>query len=157
MLLRDSDLMNLPTSRFWRSGHCAADLRRVRGGCRTEGALSRRFAPTSPRVWARFTAALLCLFLLLPQMARSDEPSAEQRALSAAQHILDAAKGAAAKGCDNPSDVLVRVVCDQKLRVGLRTYYPGFSERNQVGAFSGYEPDIGRQIAEFLGVTFVPV
>jgi ABC-type amino acid transport substrate-binding protein/ABC-type amino acid transport system permease subunit len=48
--------------------------------------------------------------------------------------------------------VLIRVLCARQLRVGLRTYYPGFSVRDTAGAFAGFEPDIARRIADFLGV-----
>src|SRR5665213_641859 len=77
--------------------------------------------------------------------------------LAAATRILDEARAAAATGCASPSDVLVDVLCERRLRVGLRTYYPGFSVRDEQGAFVGFEPDIARRIAAFLGVAFVPV
>ena len=41
--------------------------------------------------------------------------------------------------------------------MGLRSYYPGFSVRDQSNAFSGFEVDIARRIADFLGVRLVPV
>ncbi len=77
--------------------------------------------------------------------------------LAAATRILDHARAAAATDCQTPADVLVHVLCERRLRVGLRTYYPGFSVRDEHGAFSGYEPDIGRRVAAFLGVAFDPV
>ncbi len=100
---------------------------------------------------------VICLLLLAGhRLARADTP-AETPALAAATRLLEQAKAATAVGCRDPSDVLVRVLCTKQLRVGLRTYYPGFSVRDEQGAFSGFEPDIGRRIAAFLGVSFVPV
>jgi ABC-type amino acid transport substrate-binding protein/ABC-type amino acid transport system permease subunit len=77
--------------------------------------------------------------------------------LTTATHILDVARQAAATDCANSPDVLVSILCEHRLRVGLRTFYPGFSVRDEHGAFTGFEPDIGRRIAAFLGVAFVPV
>jgi ABC-type amino acid transport substrate-binding protein/ABC-type amino acid transport system permease subunit len=102
---------------------------------------------------------LIVVFLVLlagyhPARAQT---APESPALAAAARILDHAKAEAAAGCTDPSDALVRVLCTKQLRVGLRTYYPGFSVRDEQGAFGGFEPDIGRRIAEFLGVAFVPI
>ena len=100
---------------------------------------------------------VICLVLLAGhRLARADTP-VESPALAAATRLLDQAKAESAAGCTDRSDVLVRVLCTKQLRVGLRTYYPGFSVRDEQGAFSGFEPDIGRRIAAFLGVSFVPV
>ncbi len=75
----------------------------------------------------------------------------------AAKRILDQAKAMAGKDCSHPSDVLVRVLCEGHLDVGLRAYYPGFSIRHADGTFTGFEPDIARRIAAFLGVKFAAV
>jgi polar amino acid transport system substrate-binding protein len=101
---------------------------------------------------------LLLLFVpgLLLQQAKA-EPDAGTRAMLAASNILDQARAEAAKGCSNPSDVLVSILCAGRLHVGLRTYYPEFSVRDLQGQFHGYEPDIARRIAEFLGVAYDPV
>ena len=87
--------------------------------------------------------------------ARADDASGG--ALTAARHLLDQAKAEASGNCLQPSDILVRVLCRRELRVGLRTYYPGFSVRDPSGGFAGFEVDIARRIAEFLGVRLVPV
>jgi polar amino acid transport system substrate-binding protein len=99
----------------------------------------------------RSISALLVLFaLFLP--ARADESPA----MTAAQQMLDQARASTA-GCTQTSEVLVRILCAKQLRVGLRSYYPGFSVRDQSNAFSGFEVDIARRIADFLGVRLVPV
>jgi len=51
----------------------------------------------------------------------------------------------------------VRILCSGQLRVGLRTFYPGFSVRDAAGQFSGFEVDVARAIADFMGVRMVPV
>lgn len=76
--------------------------------------------------------------------------------MTAAQQMLDQARASTA-GCTQTSEVLVRILCAKQLRVGLRSYYPGFSVRDQSNAFSGFEVDIARRIADFLGVRLVPV
>jgi ABC-type amino acid transport substrate-binding protein/ABC-type amino acid transport system permease subunit len=104
--------------------------------------------------------ALLALGLVMLsgyQGAQADATQGGVASLAAATRSLDHARAEAASGCTSASDVLVRVLCDRRLRVGLRTYYPGFAVRNESGAFIGFEPDIGRRIAAFLGVPFVPV
>lgn len=100
---------------------------------------------------------VICLVLLAGHDAARAETAPEPPALAAAVRILDRARADAAADCGNPADVLVRVLCTKQLRVGLRTYYPGFSVRDEQGVFNGFEPDIGRRIAAFLGVAFVPV
>ncbi len=77
--------------------------------------------------------------------------------MTAAQRILDQARASVAGDCTRTSEVLARVICKGQLRVGLRSYYPGFSVRDKTGAFAGYEVDIARRIADFLGVRLVPV
>ncbi|MGC1407400.1 MAG: transporter substrate-binding domain-containing protein [Acetobacteraceae bacterium] len=96
------------------------------------------------------SALLLLLALLSPARAN------ESRAMIAAQQILDQAR-TSVTDCTRTSEALVRILCAKQLRVGLRSYYPGFSVRDQSNAFSGFEVDIARRIADFLGVRLVPV
>jgi polar amino acid transport system substrate-binding protein len=99
---------------------------------------------------------VLCLAIwgLQPQALAQSAP-AGSRAMAEATRILDLAKAEAARGCSQPSDVLVRILCDRRLQVGLRTFYPGFSVRADNAEFTGFEPDIARRIAGFLGVDLV--
>ncbi len=99
----------------------------------------------------RGLSTLLVLFALLSP-ARADE----SRATIVAQRILDQAR-TSTTDCTRTSEALVRILCAKQLRVGLRSYYPGFSVRDKSGAFSGFEVDIARRIADFLGVRLVPV
>ena len=104
------------------------------------------------------TCALIGLALgLLAGCAQARADDASTAALTSALHLLDEARAEASRDCAQPSDALVRVLCSKQLRVGLRTYYPGFSERDASGAFAGFEVDIAKRIAEFLGVRLVPV
>lgn len=103
-------------------------------------------------------ATLICLATLGGQCtALADIVPTTNSSLAAATRILDRAKAAAATDCAKPADVLVRVLCAGRLRVGLRSYYPGFSVRDDTGTFVGFEPDIARRIAAFLGVPLVAV
>src|SRR5262249_51148329 len=96
------------------------------------------------------------LWLALFQLSRADAP---EILLRAAQETLDQARAVAASGCSGTSEALVRVLCAKQLQVGLRSYYPGFSVydpglsgQDATGAFSGFEVDIAKRIAAFLGV-----
>jgi polar amino acid transport system substrate-binding protein len=102
--------------------------------------------------FCRCAAALLVLVVLLAPAGAS-----ESRWLGAAQQILAQARATAERDCTATSEALVRILCSGRLRVGLRTYYPGFAVRDQRGAFSGFEVDIARRIADFLGVRLVTV
>ena len=93
---------------------------------------------------------VLILLLVVPTAARADE----LRAMVAARQTLEQARTG---GCAQTSEALVRILCTKQLRVGLRTYYPGFSVRDTNGSFSGFEVDIARHIADFFGVRMVPV
>ncbi len=77
--------------------------------------------------------------------------------MAGVQQILADANAAAARDCSHPADVLIQVLCNHTIRVGLRTYYPGFSVRNDRGEFQGFEVDIAKSIADLLGVRLVPV
>ena len=120
-----------------------------------------RFGP--PARCERIATALawalivLCLGVLLPSCrALASETGVGSQSLQAATRILEQAKAEAAQGCSHPSDVLVTVLCEHRLRVGLRSYYPGFSVRDEGGVFTGFETDIARRVAEFLGVPLIP-
>ena len=101
---------------------------------------------------------VLCLGMLAwSGGALADATGAGSRSLAAATRLLEQARAEAAQSCSHPPDILVRILCEQRLRVGLRGYYPGFSVRNENGSYSGFEPDIARRIAAFLGVRLVIV
>ena len=119
--------------RFWRSGGARPNERAV---------------AVIPRI-------LLLLMLALPWLVGASwaqgvpaEGNA-QRAMAAAARLRDSARAAA---CAPPADVLQQILCSGRMTVGLRTFYPGFSLRNERGEFEGFEPDIARRIAAFLGV-----
>jgi polar amino acid transport system substrate-binding protein len=73
--------------------------------------------------------------------ARAESPDA----------ALEALLTQARAECAQPADRLVRVLCGNRLRVGVREYYPLFGVR-EAGAHEGYEPDLARAIAKRLGV-----
>ena len=99
----------------------------------------------------RILSAMILLFALL-----SPARAGESRAMLAAQQILDQAR-TSATDCTRASEALVSILCAKQLRVGLRSYYPGFSVRDDNNIFSGFEVDIARRIADYLGVRLVPV
>jgi ABC-type amino acid transport substrate-binding protein/ABC-type amino acid transport system permease subunit len=80
---------------------------------------------------------------------------AADRTLDAAlAELLDAARSEAAApgGCRGQGlDGLVRVICEGRIRVGVRSAYPLFATRSG-GARQGYEIDVARSIAARLGV-----
>src|SRR6266581_6145262 len=79
---------------------------------------------------------VLCLGVLAwsgAALAEGAEPGS--RSIAAATRLLEQARAEAARGCSHPSDVLVSILCEQRLRVGLRGYYPGFSVRNESGSY----------------------
>jgi polar amino acid transport system substrate-binding protein len=116
-----------------------------------------RFGP-SARFDAIATVLVRALIVLCVGMlgwsgaAVAERNEAGSRALAAATRLLEQGRAEAAHGCAHPADVLVSVLCEQRLRVGVRGYYPGFSVRDESGSYSGFEPDIARRIAAFLGV-----
>src|SRR5438034_900083 len=94
--------------------------------------------------FGRFThckaiAAALVWVLIVPCLgvlpwsggALAEGTGAGSRSLAAATQLLEQARAEAARGCGHPSDDLVRILCEQRLRVGLRAYYPGFSMRDE--------------------------
>ena len=89
----------------------------------------------------RILSAMILLFALL-----SPARAGESRAMLAVQQILDQAH-TSATDCTRASEALVSILCTKQLRVGLRSYYPGFSVRDESNTFSGFEVDIARRIA----------
>src|SRR5580698_3775370 len=73
--------------------------------------------------------------------------------------LLDRARIAAQHSCTaDGADRLVRVMCTHTLRIGVRTDYPQFAQRNG-DVWDGYEIDLARAVAAKLGVVaqLVPV
>ena len=73
--------------------------------------------------------------------------------------LLDRARIAAQHSCTaDGADRLVRVMCTHTLRIGVRTDYPQFAQRNG-DVWDGYEIDLARTVAAKLGVVaqLVPV
>ena len=102
----------------------------------------------------RFAFVLILALSAPPTAVHAQLPGNGDRATAVATRLLAEARDIAATeaGCAHQTDVLIRVLCARRLTVGLRTYYPGFSVRDPSGAFAGFEPDIARRIAAFLGV-----
>jgi ABC-type amino acid transport substrate-binding protein/ABC-type amino acid transport system permease subunit len=61
-----------------------------------------------------------------------------------------------AHGCQAPTDVLDRILCDGVMRVGVRGNYPGFGIVRD-GFFAGFDADVALAIAHRLGVRMQPV
>lgn len=98
---------------------------------------------------SRMPAWLLAVAILtLGMAAAAPAPPIEQARALAAEAQND---------CDNPVDTLARVICDGTLRAGLRTDYHGFAYRDPQGAWTGFEVDLARAIADFLGVGLTTV
>jgi ABC-type amino acid transport substrate-binding protein/ABC-type amino acid transport system permease subunit len=55
------------------------------------------------------------------------------------------------RGCENPTSNLARVLCDKRIRVGVRTNYRLFGEFDG-SQFKGFEIDLAKLIAQHLGV-----
>jgi polar amino acid transport system substrate-binding protein len=110
-----------------------------------------RSAARSGVIGALIGVLTLLLALSAPSHAE------ESHAMTAARRTLEQARATAANDCTATAGTLVRILCTGQIRVGLRTYYPGFSVRDPSGAYSGFETDIARRIADFLGARIVPV
>ncbi len=54
-------------------------------------------------------------------------------------------------GCNNPKSDLARVLCNKRLRVGVRANYQLFSEFDGTN-FKGFEVELAKTIAKHLGV-----
>ena len=91
--------------------------------------------------------AVAALFSALP--ARAEEtPDAALAALLDSVRAEAHAPGA----CAQPRiDRLVRLYCTDRIRVGSREYYPLFGAKTG-DVWQGYEIDVGRAIAERLGI-----
>jgi ABC-type amino acid transport substrate-binding protein/ABC-type amino acid transport system permease subunit len=83
----------------------------------------------------------LALLIAMVSTARAEPPD----------EALAALVREARADCAAPSDRLAKVLCANRLRVGVREYYPLFGTR-EGGVHEGYEPDIARAIAERLDV-----
>ena len=89
-----------------------------------------------------------CLFALAGLPVRAETPDA------ALAKLIDEARAAAGApgACEQPGlDRLVRIFCDNRIRVGVREYYPLFGTR-EGPVRSGYDVDVAREIAKHLGV-----
>lgn len=92
---------------------------------------------------------LAWLALVVAPVARAETPDAALTALLAEAHAAAAVPGA----CSQPGlDRLVRLYCTGKIRIGVREYYPLFGTREGRDRL-GYDVDVGRAMAERLGVT----
>jgi polar amino acid transport system substrate-binding protein len=130
--------MNSPTFKYLRFGPCA------------------RCEPITTAL-VRLLIVLCLGSLAWSSGAVAAETGTGSRSFAAATRLLEQARAEAARGCSQPPDILVSILCEQRLRVGLRSFYPGFSVRSENGSYSGFEPDIARRIAAFLGVRLVIV
>src|SRR5579864_2120527 len=73
---------------------------------------------------------------------------------AALAELLDSARSEAAApgGCDGPSlDRLVQIICDKRIRIGVRDAYPLFATGSG-DTRRGYEIDVARAIAARLDV-----
>jgi ABC-type amino acid transport substrate-binding protein/ABC-type amino acid transport system permease subunit len=96
----------------------------------------------------RMLQALLILLLAsAPWSAQAEDPAEDLGA------TLAKARAAAASRCGElaNSDRLYRVLCANKIRIGVRDNYPRFAEKNQ-DQRSGFEIDLAKTIGETLGV-----
>ena len=98
------------------------------------------------RAWPILLFVVAASFAALP--AQAETPDA-----ALAKLIEDArAEASVAGACAKPElDRLVRVFCDNRLRPGVREYYPLFGTR-QGQTRSGYDVDVARAVARHLGV-----
>jgi polar amino acid transport system substrate-binding protein len=98
------------------------------------------------RAWRTLLVVLATAVAALP--ARAETPDA-----ALAKLIEDArAEASAPDTCAKPDiDRLVRIFCENRLRPGVREYYPLFGTREGT-VRSGYDVDVGRALAEHLHV-----
>lgn len=92
---------------------------------------------------------LAWLALFVAPAVRAETPDAALTAL-----LSEARAAAAVPGACSQSGVdrLVRLYCTGKIRIGVREYYPLFGTREGQERI-GYDVDVGRAMAERLGVT----
>jgi ABC-type amino acid transport system permease subunit len=92
--------------------------------------------------------ALAAAAAAFPVVAAAETPDA-----ALAKLIEDARAEASAPGaCAQPNlDRLVRIFCENRIRPGVREYYPLFGTRSGETR-SGYDVDVGRALARHLGV-----
>ncbi len=93
----------------------------------------------------RFPGGLLACVLTL--LAAASAPARAETPDAALAALVEEAKA----NCEHPSDRLERILCNGRLRSGVREYYPLFGTREGT-THLGYEPDVSRAIASKLGV-----
>lgn len=102
---------------------------------------------------AVFAVALAAIFAAAGAMAGGvpQDPGLKPEA-ALARMLAEARAGVPARCTAPAADLLTRVLCEGRLRVGVRDHYPRFATSVD-GQPSGYEADIARAIATRLGVT----
>lgn len=96
----------------------------------------------------RLLAGLILLLLALVPARAEETPDAALAALLAAARAE--AEQAATRGCATP-DRLIRILCEGRIRIGVREDYPLFGTR-EGGERAGYDIDVGEAVARSLGV-----
>jgi polar amino acid transport system substrate-binding protein len=99
------------------------------------------------------TWALICLVTVLAAIgaspARTEEPKSPDRELT--RLLLSVHAEMPARCSESGVDRLLRVLCAGRIRIGVRSDYPQFAERDGTN-WRGYEIDLARAIARGLGV-----
>src|ERR1700733_7747007 len=99
------------------------------------------------------TWALICLVPVLAAIgaspARTEEPESPDRELT--RLLLSVHAEMPARCSESGVDRLLRVLCAGRIRIGVRSDYPQFAERDGTN-WRGYEIDLARAIARGLGV-----
>ena len=114
-------------------------------------------SPPGRWVIMALTLAILGWTLGLPAIAAEPGAQFAEPSLATARSILATARAEVDGNCRTPHDRLAEILCQKVLNVGLRASYPGFSQRGADGTFTGFEVDLARMFAEFLGVEMRPV
>lgn len=89
----------------------------------------------------------LCILLASFQTAWAQEYPTPDEALTS---LLEAAKS----NCGPNTDLLNKVLCEKRIRIGMNPSYAGFGV-NAAGQWTGYQVDIARRFAATLGVEAV--
>lgn len=90
--------------------------------------------------------AVLLLGLAVTSNAAAESPDA------ALSQLLGEARASLPEACADPqADALIRVLCDGRIRIGVRNNYPLFATTDGAERF-GYDVDVARAIAARLGV-----